>query len=294
MDSDVVNERRMARSLYSLQNNHQLRLFKRSSSPKLGKLGTSSLTHTGEMARQELLEALRKLMDTLGRTEALFSTVPNQDPTQKEQEDSRSYREEKREEKESHPNSVRDTIRRATWRLFKRDSGTVRSVDSVVENVDLGSKTSDSSKTLPKDVADAVQRATWRLFKRDSDSEIPTQDQSSSKNSKNYDPKDKQNVVPIDQFWKRRLFKEDTTRSKKAIDPGTMMRLWRAARYHQRQLLHRAMNFMPMKRAALYPNANPSYPAHPLLHLPNPTPLYPTQTGWNTHLKSPLLNYNWG
>ena len=73
-----------------------------------------------------------------------------------------------------------------------------------------------------------------------------------------------------------------------------MMRLWRAARYHQRQLLHRAMNFMPMKRAALYPNANPTYPAHPLLHLPNPTPLYPTQTGWNTHLKSPLLNYNWG
>ena len=85
------------------------------------------------------------------------------------------------------------------------------------------------------------KRATWRLFKRDSDSEIPTQDQSSSKNSKNYvswhfhyswlgglkhalllvskDPKDKQNVVPIDQFWKRRLFKEDATRSKKAIDP---------------------------------------------------------------------------
>ena len=110
------------------------------------------------MARQELLEALRKLMDTLGRTEALFSTVPNQDPTQKEQEDSRSYREEKREEKENHHNSVRDTIRRATWRLFKRDSGTGRGVDSVVENVDLGSKTTDSSKTLPKDVADAVQR----------------------------------------------------------------------------------------------------------------------------------------
>ena len=109
------------------------------------------------MARQELLEALRKLMDTLGRTEALFSTVPNQDPTQKEQEDSRSYREEKREEKENHHNSVRDTIRRATWRLFKRDSG-AGSVDSVVGNVDLGSKTTDSSKTLPKDVADAVQR----------------------------------------------------------------------------------------------------------------------------------------
>ena len=109
------------------------------------------------MARQELLEALRKLMDTLSRTEALFSTVPNQDPEQKEPEDSRSYREEKREEKENHHNSVRDTIRRASWRLFKRDSGT-GSVDSVVENVDLGSKTSDTSKTLPKDVADAVQR----------------------------------------------------------------------------------------------------------------------------------------
>ena len=84
------------------------------------------------------------------------------------------------------------------------------------------------------------KRATWRLFKRDSDSEIPTQDQGSSTSSKNYvswhfhyswlgflkhawllfskDPKDKQNVVSIDQFWKRRLFKEDT-RSKKAIDP---------------------------------------------------------------------------
>ena len=110
------------------------------------------------MARQELLEALRKLMDTLSRTEALFSTVPNQDPTQKEQEDSRSYREEKREEKENRHNSVRDTIRRATWRLFKRDPGTGRSVDSVVENVDSDSETSDSSKTLPKDVADAVQR----------------------------------------------------------------------------------------------------------------------------------------
>ena len=108
------------------------------------------------MARQELLEALRKLMDTLSRTEALFSTVPNQDPTQKELH--RSYREEKREEKENNHNSVRDTIRRATWRLFKRDSGTGRSVDSVVENVDSGTETSDSSKTLPKDVADAVQR----------------------------------------------------------------------------------------------------------------------------------------
>ena len=110
------------------------------------------------MARQELLEALRKLMDTLGRTKALFSTVPNQDPTQKEQEDSHSYREEKREEKESNHNSVRDTIRRATWRLFKRDSGAGGSVASAVENVDSGSETSDSSKTLPKDVADAVQR----------------------------------------------------------------------------------------------------------------------------------------
>ena len=84
-------------------------------------------------------------------------TNQDQDPTQKEQEDqSRSYREEKREEKENNHNRVRDTIRRATWRLFKRDSGTGRSVDSVVENVDSG--TSDSSKTLPKDVADAVQR----------------------------------------------------------------------------------------------------------------------------------------
>ena len=108
-------------------------------------------------------------MDTLGRTEALFSSVPNQDPTQKEQEDNRSYREEKREEngrqeRDNHHNNVRDTIRKATWRLFKRDPGT-GNVDSVVENVDLGSEsadsgseTSDSSKMLPKEAMDAVQR----------------------------------------------------------------------------------------------------------------------------------------